>query len=251
MRQMFFALLVAPLLLVGCGDPKEIVLGPEPMKQLVDQGDKFKKLSQEERELLVGYLGLAALSKTLGGEVKTPTGRTVGEVLVDARAWRERVRVQEAEAKKREEEAAVLRAKVMAERDAVAKRISESVVVAVVGKKVLPKNYDVSRFSSMLVLTYAIENRAAKGIKQLKGRVVFKDLTGDLVGDLPTNIDQAVDAGKTLRTDTGRGWNLNEFRNGDIEKIAATEFEGMTAVFEPESLAFDDGEVLKAPSVSD
>jgi hypothetical protein len=37
--------------------------------------------------------------------------------------------------------------------------------------------------------------------------------------------------------------------NGEIEKIADREFSSMKATFEPESIAFEGGEVLKAPSL--
>ena len=236
-------------LTAGCSKPQDIVFGPEPLKQIAEQGEQFKKLPEEDRTLLVAYLGVSQLGKAFGAEVKSPTGRTVGEVLADARGWREKVKAAEVEAKKREAEAEALKAKVLAERKAIAERISSSVVVAVVGTRVLPKNYDVGRYSAMLSISYAIENKSDKGFRQLKGRVIFKDATGDMVGWLPIDFDEPVGAGKTLKTTTGRGWKLNEFRRGEIEKIAGREFSSMTATFEPESIAFEGGEVLKAPEL--
>lgn len=243
------AITAITFLAAGCSKPEDIVFGPEPLKQMAEQGEKFKKLSEEDRTLLVAYLGVSQLGKVFGVEMKSPTGRTVGEVLVDARAWREKMKAAELEAKKHEAEAQALKAKVLAERKAVAERISSSVVVAVVGTRVLPKNYDVGRYSAMLSVSYAIENKSDKGIRQLKGRVTFKDATGDAIGWLPVDFDEPIGARKTLKTTTGRGWKLNEFRNGEIERIAAREFSSMTASFEPESIAFEGGEVLKAPEI--
>lgn len=239
------------IVLAGCSKPQDIVFGPEPLKQISDQGEQFKKLPEEERTLLVAYLGVSQLGKAFGAEVKSPVGRTVGEVLVDARAWKEKIKAADAETKKREAEAEALRAKVAAERKAMAERIGRSVVVAVVATRVLPENYDAGRYSEMLSISYAIENKSDKGIRQLKGRVIFKDATGDTVGWLPVDFDEPVAAGKTLKTTTGRGWKLNKFRNGEIEKIAGRDFAAMTASFEPESIAFEGGEVLKAPEVRD
>lgn len=246
--------LIATLILVvalasGCSKLQDIVFGPEPLKQIAEQGEQFKKLAEEDRLLLVTYLGVSQIGKAFGAEVKSPTGRTVGEVLVDARAWKETLKAAEVEAKKREAEADALKAKVLAERKVIAKRISSSVIVAVVGTRVLPENYDIGRYSAMLSISYAIENKADKGFRQLKGRVTFKDATGDTVGWLPVDFDEPVGAGKTLKTTTGRGWKLNKFSNGDIEKIAGREFSSMTATFEPESIAFDGGEVLKGPAL--
>jgi len=241
------AIILSTALVSGCSKPQDIIFGPEPLKQIADQGEQFKKLPEEDRALLVAYLGMSQLGKVFGVDVKSPTGRTVGEVLADARAWQEKMKAAEVENKKREAEAEALKVKVLAERKEVADRISSSVVVAVVGTRILPKNYEAGRYSAMLSVSYAIDNKSDKGIRQLKGRVVFKDATGDTVGWLPVDFDEPVGAGKTLKTTTGRGWQLNEFRNGEIEKIAGREFSSMTATFEPESIAFDGGEVLKAP----
>lgn len=244
-------ILFLAIVCTGCSKPQDIVFGPEPLKQIAEQGEQFKKLPEEDRTLLVSYLGISQVSKLFGSEVKSPTGRTVAEVLVDARAWRDKVKTAELEAKQREAEAEALKTKVLAERKAIADRIDASVVVAVIGSRVLPKNYDAGRYSAMLSISYAVENKSDKGIRQLKGRVHFKDATGDVVGTLPVEFDQPLAAGKTMKTDTGSGWRLNEFRNGEIEKIAGREFSSMKAVFEPESIAFDGGEVIKAPQIRD
>jgi Sec-independent protein translocase protein TatA len=243
------AIFVIALVVAGCSKPQDIVFGSEPLKQIAEQGEQFKKLPEEDRTLLVGYLTITEMGKVFGAEIKPTTGRTVGEVLADARAWKEKMKAAEAEAKKREAEAEALKVKVLAERKAVADKISSSVVVAVIDKTVLPKNYDAGRYNEMLSIKYAIENKSSKAIRQLKGRVVFNDATGDKVGWLPVDFDEPIGAGKSLTTTTGRGWKLNPFMNGEIEKIAGREFSSMKATFEPESIAFEGGEVLKAPSL--
>lgn len=248
MKNTLIAVLVVALL-IGCSKPQDIVFGPEPLKQIAEQGEQFKKLPEEDRALLVAYLSLSQLGKLFGNEVKSPTGRTVGEVLVDARAWQVKLKAAEVEAKKHEAEAEALKAKVLAERRVIAERISSSVVVAVVGMRVLPKNFDVGRYSEMLSLNYAIENKSGKGIQQLKGRLTFKDATGDRIGSLPVEFDEPVGAGMTHKTTTGRAWKINQFWNGDIERIAGREFSSMTVTFEPESIAFVDGEVIRAPDL--
>lgn len=243
------AVLLATFLLAACSKPQDIILGPEPLKQMAEQGEQFKKLPEEDRALLVAYLGVTEMGKVFGAEVKSPTGRTVGEVLVDARAWKTKMQVAEAEAKKKEAEAEALKAKVVAERKAVAERISASVTVAIVGTRILPENYDVGRYNDLLSISYAIENKSDKAIRQLKGQVVFKDATGDKIGSLPVDFDEPVAPGKTLKTTTGRGWKINKFRNEEIERIAARDFTSMTATFIPESIAFEGGEVLRAPEL--
>ena len=170
----FIAVVIAAFNLAACSNPKDIVLGPEPLKQMAEQGDQFKKLPEEDRVLLAAYIGITQIGKAFGADVKSATGRTVGEVLVDARAWQAKMKAAEVAAKKQEAEATALKAKVLAERKAIADKISASVVVAVIDKKVLPKNYDVGRYSEMLTLKYAIENKSAKTIRQLKENFGYK-----------------------------------------------------------------------------
>lgn len=244
-----FLVFLALALIAGCSNPNDIVFGPEPLKQIAEQGDKFKKLSEEDRTLLVGYLTLTEMGKAFGADIKPATGRTVGEVLVDARVWKEKMKAVELEQRKREAEAEALKNKALAERKAIADKISNSVVVAIIDKSILPKDFNAERFSEMLILKYAVENKSDKTILQLKGRVTFKDTIGDEIGSLPVNIDEPVKPGQTLKTNTGRGWELNPFLNGDIEKIAGRDFDSMKATFEPESIAFEGGEVLKAPDL--
>jgi len=136
---------------------------------------------------------------------------------------------------------------VLAERKTMADRIAESVLVAVTDEKVLPKNYDSGRYSEMLVLHYAIENGSDKTVIQLKGEVVFADATGDKVGDLAVDFDERIGPRKTLKTTTGRGWKTNSFLNGYVEWIAARDFGSMKAKFEAHAIAFEGGEVLRAP----
>lgn len=241
MKKVLIALFLAAL--AGCNSPNDIVLGPEPLKQMADQGDKFKSMSQEDRTLLAGYLTINAFAQSPD---KPITGRTVGEVMVDARAWRDRMKAAEVESKKREAEAAVLKAKVEAERKVIAAKIAGMVTVAVVDKKVLPKSYDAMRFDELLMLLYAVENKSGKVIRQIKGTVEIFDATGDKVGDLPIELSLKLAPEATIKTDTGRGWKVNPFSRGDIEKIAEIEFSSMSAKFTAESIAFDDGEVIKA-----
>lgn len=248
MRRLLPVLMIV-LFVAGCSNPKDIVFGPEPLKQIAEQGEQFKKLSEEDRMLLVGYLTISEMGKLFGADVKPATGRTVGEVLADARVWKEKMKAAEADQIKQEKEAELLKAKVMAERKLISDKISSSVVVAVIDKTVLSENFDAGRYSKMLSLKYAIENKSDKDIRQLKGLVVFKDATGDMVGTLPVDFDQTIGARKSLTTTTGCGWKLNPFMNGEIEKIAGREFSSMKVTFEPESIAFADGEVLKAPDL--
>ena len=53
--------------LAACSKPTDIVFGPEPLKQMADQGEQFRKLPEADRQLLAGYLAASEMSKALGG----------------------------------------------------------------------------------------------------------------------------------------------------------------------------------------
>jgi len=242
-------MVVMLLILAGCSDPKDIVFGPEPLKQIAEQGDKFKNLPEEERKLLAAYLSLNEMGNLFGNKSNSVVGMTAGEVIVKAKEWQNQVQAAEAEQKKRDDEAKALQEKSIAERKVIADKILSSVVVAVIDKTILSKDYDIGRYQDLLKITYAVENKTAKAIRQLKGTIIFNDAVGDKIGSLPISFEEKIEAGKTLNTTTGSYWKINSISNGEIEKIAGTEFNLMKTSFEPEAIAFDDGEVIKAPEL--
>lgn len=246
------ALIALVIALVACSQPTDIVFGPDPLKQMSEQGDKFKKLSEEDRMLLVGYVGLHGLATSFGGKADKPiTGRTVGEVLKDARDWKTKLAAQDVENKKKEAAVTALRAKVIAERQAVIDKLSGAVTVAVTDKRVRGKDYSAGRLYEQLELVYAVENKSDKAIRQLKGRLLTFDATGDEIGALPLEFSELIKPRSTVRTDTGSVWNVRRFDRGNIERIADADFTGMKTRFEVEAIAYVDGEVLKAPDLSE
>lgn len=246
MKKILVAAAIAALA-AGCSSPNDIVLGPEPLKQIAEQGDKFKRMSEEDRMLLVGYLSIGEMGKAFGGNLLPVTGKTVGEVMKDARAWKEKMKLQEAEQQKRAEEAAALRKKVEAENKILADKLATLVTVAVIDKRVSPKDIYAGRYDDLLMIKYAVENKSEKPIRQIKGKVVFVDPSGDLVGSLQVDIDNLINPGQTVKTDTGVGWRTNQFSHGSIEQIARREFGAMSGTFKVTAIAFAGGEVLKVP----
>lgn len=240
MKKVSVALLVC--ILAACSNPKDIVLGPEPLKTLEANGDAVRKLPEEERKLLVGYLMASEAASKFGIKdgAQTVAGMTIGEVLTKAK---EKVE----EEKKRQQEAEALKAKVEAERKAIEERIASLITIAVTGKRVIPEDMYARRYEDHLELKYAIENKGEKDIRMLKGRMYFYDATGDEIGWLPLTFEEKIPGGKTIKTDNGVTWKIRDYGKSDIKKIAYAQFEGMTSKFKPQSIAFVDGEVIKAP----
>lgn len=243
------SLLVLICLLTACSNPKDIVLGPEPLKTLEANGDSIKKLSEEERKLLVSYLMANELLVKLAGKdgATSVVGLTVGETLSKAADWKKKQEERAAEEKKRQEEAAALKAKIDEEKKQIAEKISTVVTVTVTGKRVLPEDMYARRFEDELLINYAIENKGSKDIRLIKGKMYFYDAAGDELGWLPLTFQEKIGAGKTVKTDTGRVWRIRDYGSSDIKKISRASSDGMTSKFSAESISFADGEVIKAP----
>lgn len=243
--------------LSGCSSPNDIIFGPEPLKQMQEQSESFSKLSKEDRELLVSYIGLSEVANKFlpNDQIKIVTGKTVGEVLDEAKQWKQEFEAKKAEEQKlKEEEEAKQRAlaeKIKLENQVLVERINNSMTFAITNVKKLSKNYDAGRFSDMLTLVYSVENKGEKTIVQIKGTARFSDLSGEEFADLPVNFDAKVGPGKTLTTDLDKGWNINEFMNNDINKVAMRSFDQMKVFFEPQVVVFSDGESIKLSSIAE
>lgn len=88
--------LVLFILVVGCGNAKDVVFGPNPIAELEDPKGKLKDLKLNEKEALKGYLLAHKNGETGGLKMTAATGRIVNDVLFDSVVWRESLRVNEA-----------------------------------------------------------------------------------------------------------------------------------------------------------
>jgi hypothetical protein len=79
---------LAAVLLIGCSSPNDIVFGPAPLQQMAERPNDFARLPEADRALLREYLTAIELGRVLGAGLRPASGRTVGEVLAEARAWR-------------------------------------------------------------------------------------------------------------------------------------------------------------------
>lgn len=213
-------MLFLTLFIAGCGNPDEIVFGPEPLKQMAEQGEQFKKLSQDDRILLVGYLTHIEKEES-GSYANLVAGRTVREVLI--------------EAKKQKAEAESIRNRTKR----IADELSSSVEVAIIDKIVSSGEF--------LMLQYAVENRTGRIIRQLKGEVTFKDATGDEILMLDIDIEEPVAPGETLITTTDKGWTFFRGQQYGIGRIVGRDLNSMKVTFKPTAIAFEGGYILKAP----
>lgn len=240
--------IAAICLLSACSKPTDIVFGENPLQTITEHGEELRKLPQEDRELLARFIRAREMQTILPEAVSGDpaddgglSGRTVGEVLTMAQTWQADVNARLAAA-----EALKLRA--LAERKAAMDRISQSVSVALLKKWVRPRDIDEGRYHAELRLLFAVENKSAQDVRLLKGRVLFVDAAGDQLGTVDVEFDETMAAGKVTQSDMGSYWRLTNGLGSELERIAGTSDGGLKATFEPTSLVFADGTVLKAPS---
>lgn len=219
-------------------DPKQIVFGLDPKKDLEDQKDILAKLSEEDRALLFKALMYNEMGKAFGNENQF-TGLTAAEVIEMMKKKESRETAEAIAAEK-------LRQEAKKEREAIAEKIAKSVTVAVVNKTVYPKDIHAGRFDEQLQLEFAVQNMASKTIVQIKGTIIFADLVGDKIGGLSVNFDEIIKPGESLNTDTGLVWRVSRIGYDAEEKIADKELNQMKTRFQAEAIAFEDGEVIKA-----
>ena len=234
-------------LLNGCGNPKDEILGTDPLKQITEHSDKFKNIPEEERKLLLSYLAINAMGNLLSSNQNSVSGMTVGETIEKAKKLQIEINEKTELDRKIAKETEALKEQAIEERKKIIEKISSSIVFAVTDKKLFQKDYSQNRFNSFMMLKFAIKNKSTKSIKQLKGTLTFFDAVGDTVGNLYINNEKEIAPNITLTTTTGTRWEVHEGQNSEVERIATTELSLMTTYFEPEAIAFNDGEIIKTP----
>ncbi|WP_430434783.1 hypothetical protein [Methyloversatilis sp.] len=85
-----FLVVLAAFVMSACGNPNDVVFGPDPIGQVAGADSQFAHLTDEEHALLLDYLSHADTHASHGDERKAVTGKTLGAVLQEAHGWRHR-----------------------------------------------------------------------------------------------------------------------------------------------------------------
>lgn len=244
-----YFLIIMALFATACSDPKDFIFSNEPLKQISDNPDIFKRLSEDERRLLAGYLAANELSSAFGSK-KQIAGLSVSDVLNDAQAWQKRIQDSAEETLNRQNEANELAQKVATEQKAISEKIASMVSVAITEKKSLKRDFSKNRAHDLLVLKIVFENKQSKSIKQIKGYFNFFDPSNDFIGRLSIDINQVIKPNEIVKENNDFMWNADPFASDDIKNLYALPANGFTYSFTPLSIAFEDGEVIKSQSSS-
>ena len=198
-------ILLAAASLSACS-PKSTVIPSDPQKWDTIAPD-IKRLSDEDRRLAGAYMLRHSIAGAFNQSAGIPPGTTLGDAIKEQKKF-------EADMKMREAEAAALKAKVLAERAAVEKKIGEVATVSIVDVRVIPEDIYAGRYSDRIGLVVAVQNKGAKGISGLQGRVVFSDVFGKKIKEMNLPLRESFAANST-QTISSYGFDLNQFSEED------------------------------------
>lgn len=235
--RLLLPVLVLALALGACSRSKDVVI-PADSSKWSELGDKTKDLSDDDKRLLGAYLMRTAMRQALAHEQGVPPGTTVGDAIAQEKDF-------EAKQKLEEAQAAALKARALAARNAAIEGMRHLVTFAMVSKTYVPKDIYANRFSDRVAFVFAVKNNSDKAIAGVKGTTEFSDMFGSPIKKMNLSLDEAIPAHGEKTFDTYY-LDLNQFESGD-QKLAGTDLAKMKVSFVPEMIVFADGTNQKAP----
>lgn len=205
-------IIAAILLLSGCSDPKNVKL-PQNVNEFKDFQAKIEKLDGEDKRLINDFLGENSLAMAFGN---TPTGMTVGEAIAMQKEQEDKAKAKEAA------------------KQSALKAMNDVIDV----EYVYHDKSDRAGFSAYQ-FTVEMTNKQAKPIIGVKGRLIFKDLFGEDVGNI------GVEVKSTLEKDQPKyaeATSIPSIAQGDTFKDG--HYEPTDVRFEPEAIVFADKTTL-------
>lgn len=221
MRKIIYVLLLA--LFASCSS--SVMNKPYSEKTLQEDMVEIKKeLSEEDFEILTGYILLAAFTE------EKNLGKTYNDLLKEGQEMQAEADKQEAEAKALAEKAKA------AELDRI-KRLGDALTVSLFEKGFLEHSY-----SEYITYKFALENKTEKNIKAFKGKVLFRDLFDEDIYELGLTFDDGLPANYSGNWDVMSDY--NQFMDADV-LLKSKGIEDMKITWVPEKIIFEDGTTLE------
>lgn len=235
MRKLIGAAVLGAVALLGCSKPTETVIPSDASTWDKDLAPSIQKLSDDERKLVAGYLARAKMGEVFGGK-GVPVGTTVGSAIAEQRQWI-------AEQQRKEAEAAALKEKLAADRAQKIAELDKAVVITLVAKRELPKNYDINRYSEYQEFKIGVKNTSAKPIAGVAGSLEFVDIFDKTVGGVNFRITETIKPGDDFVWTGGRDYNQFVEQHRAVWNLEPGKFK---TKFVPEVVIFADGSKLSA-----
>lgn len=206
------AALLSATLLLGCSDPMNAKL-PQNAGEFKDFQSKIDNLEGEDKRLINEFVGENFLAMSIGN---VPPDMTVGDAIAMQKEQEDKARAKEAA------------------KQSVLKAMNDVIDVEYVHHDKFERaGYPAYQF------TVEMTNKQAKPIIGVKGRLVFKDLFGEDVGNIGIEYKSTLEKGQPKYAETTSTPSLTQ---GDSFKGGSYEPENVR--FEPEVIVFADKTTL-------
>lgn len=231
------ALIAVAIALTACTKPTEAII-PSDMAQQKEFAEKVvAKLSEEEKQLYLGWLARRSLASAFSEAHAIPEGTTVANALADQREWLAKQEAAKAEELRLTQEREAAKAKALEE-------LNAAIKITFAGKEVLPKNYRAGRYRDQQAYHISAQNMSDKAIKGVKGKLTFIDIFGKPIRSLDFELTENIQPSEKIDW-TGTS-DINEFIAEQV-KISTLEADQYTTTIEPLMIVFSDGSRLSAP----
>lgn len=226
--------------LAGCADPRDTPI-PREVEKLESIKPSVDKLSEEERNLLAGYLTRHTIGAAFGKAFGVPSdpipeGITIGKAISEQREYIEKRRVVEAEDKAARDNAEAQR-RTLADQTAA---LLSARLLNINLHKASYRDFDVE---NRLELAIELVNKGQKEISGIKGMFVFFDQFGDKISELPFKFEQKIPPNSTSKLELSKRFNQFDAEDKRLAGINPT-----TTRFEmaAEVVLFSDGMKFEA-----
>ncbi|WP_333661092.1 FxLYD domain-containing protein [Chishuiella changwenlii] len=212
-------LFIFTAILVSCSNPLNNKYSETNLEKDAKEIKESKKLSDDELQLLAGWIVKAKLT----GE--SLDDKTYNDILTEAKNYK-------AEQEKLKIEAEKLEAEKV-------KKMNDALTVSITGK-----GFDEGEWNSSNVIKYAIKNKTNKTIDALKVSFKIYDKLGDEIGDgyQMSITDDKIAPNQVYSNESY--YDYNQFMDTDI-KIRNSKFEDLKFVIKVIKVVYTDGSVLE------
>tara|TARA_Y100000588_G_scaffold384159_1_gene474856 strand:+ start:328 stop:978 length:651 start_codon:yes stop_codon:yes gene_type:complete len=205
------------VLTIACSTPLDRKYSEETLETDAKEIKESGNLSEDEALMMVGWIMRAKLN---GTELE---GKTYGEILKEAKDYKQEQELLAEKAKLEEEEKR--------------QRLGSALTVAMYNK-----GYDEHDYQEYLTYSLAFENKTEKDIRAFKGSISIQDLFDTEIKTINLTIDDPIIAGETFKGTYTTDY--NQFRDEDV-RLKNKDMDDLKVVWTPEKIIFTDGSTLE------
>ncbi|MGU5816945.1 hypothetical protein ACV1EC_18800 [Aeromonas hydrophila] len=238
MKKLTVIALALSISLFGCDkDPKTMQL-PHDMATWKTDSEftgAIKKLTEDERKLLLGYMVTAGMSEAFGGQ-GVPDGQTIGEAIEAQRTLIER------QAREKQEKITQQELAQQANENTLAK-MNNAVDAVLLTFKFSAADVGAKRYVDSFDIAIGFRNKTDKDISGVKGVITLKDMFGEPIKMARLSNDQSIPAnGKAIYRGS---LDFNPLVDTD-KKLLSIDVKKMKFEWYPETYIFEDGSKLES-----